>query len=98
MNVSTERHELLIENQRTFRGANERLNKLIHLTDGQLVPYICECARIECLGRVLASVSEFVSIHEDRTRYFILPDHMRVDGEKILSANDRYEIVEKQAA
>ena len=91
-------HELLIENQRTFRGANERLNELIHLTDGQLVPYICECARIDCLGRVVASVSEFVLIHEDRTRYFILPDHMRVDGEKILSANDRYEIVEKQAA
>lgn len=91
-------HERLIENQRTVRGANERLNELIHLTDGHLVPYICECASIECLGRVVASVSEFVRIHEDRTRYFILPGHFRVDGEKILSTNDRYEIVEKQAA
>ena len=91
-------HERLIENQRTVRGANERLNELVHLTDGHLVPYICECARIECLGRVVASVSEFVLIHEDRTRYFILPGHSRVDGEKILSTNDRYEIVEKQAA
>jgi hypothetical protein len=88
----------LRENQRTFRAANERINDLAQVTDGERVPFLCECGEIACLGRIDASLSEFVVIHEDRTRYFILPGHMRVDGEEILTANDRYEIVEKQAA
>ncbi len=93
-----ERDGRLRENQRTFRAANERINDLAQVTDGQLVPFLCEYASIECLGRIEASLSEFVVIHEDRTRYFILPGHFRVDGEAIVTANDRYEIVEKQAA
>ena len=88
----------LRENQRTFRAANERINDLAQATGGQRVAFLCECAEIACLGRVDASLSEFVLIHEDRTRYFILPGHLRVDGEEIVTANDRYEIVEKQAA
>jgi hypothetical protein len=94
----TFRNERLIQNQRTVRAANERLNDLAHVVDGQLVPFLCECADIECLGRLEASLSEFVVIHENRARYFILPGHMRVDGEEILPANDRFETVEKQAA
>jgi len=93
-----DRNGRLRENQRTFRAANERINELAQVTDGQRVPFLCECAEIACLGRVDASLSEFVVIHEDRTRYFILPGHMRVAGENVLSTNDRYEIVEKQAA
>ena len=34
----------LRENQRTFRAANERINELAQVTDGQLVPFLCECA------------------------------------------------------
>ncbi|MGH3044652.1 MAG: hypothetical protein ACRDM2_07990 [Gaiellaceae bacterium] len=85
-------------NQRTFRAANERINDLAQVTDGQLVPFLCECADIACLGRIEASLSEFVVIHEDRTRFFVLPGHLRVNGEEIVSASDPYEIVEKQAA
>ena len=94
--VST--HERLVENQRIFRGANERLQEIAQVSDGRRVPFLCECASIECLGRIEASLSEFVLIHENRARYFILPGHLRVNGEEILSANERYEVVEKQAA
>ncbi|MGH3024287.1 MAG: hypothetical protein ACRDNI_11570 [Gaiellaceae bacterium] len=90
--------ERLVENQRTFRSANERISDLVRVQDGKRVPYLCECADIACFGRLEASVSEFVLIHEDRAHYFILPGHMRVDGEEILSANARYEVVDKRAA
>jgi hypothetical protein len=88
----------LRENQRTVRAANERINDLVRVSGGQLVPFLCECASIECLGRIEASLSEFVLIHEDRRRYFILSGHLRVDGEEILSTNERYQVVQKQAA
>jgi hypothetical protein len=89
--------EHLIENQRTVRSANERLSEIAHISDGKHVPFLCECADIDCLGRLEASLSEFVVIHEHRARYFILPGHLRVDREDVLSANDRFEVVEKQA-
>lgn len=91
------RDERLAENQRTFRRANERLQELADVQDGQRIPFLCECADIACLGRLEASLAEFEVIHEDRYRYFLLPGHLRIDGEEILERNDRYEVVTKEA-
>ncbi|HET6695976.1 MAG TPA: hypothetical protein VFG85_05685 [Gaiellaceae bacterium] len=91
------RDERLAENQRTFRHANERLGELADVQDGQRIPFLCECADIACLGRVEASVGEFDVIHEDPYRYFVLSGHLRIDGEKILEQNDRYDVVSKEA-
>lgn len=92
------RNERLAENQRTFRGANERLQELANVQDGQRIPFLCECADIACLGRVEASRGEFEVIHEDPHRFFVLPGHLRIDGDEILERNDRYEIVGKEGA
>jgi hypothetical protein len=89
------RDDRLAENQRTFRTANERLIDLAQPRDGQRVPFLCECADIECLGRVEASLGEFEVIHEDPGRYFIVPGHALVQGEGVLSSNDRYQVVRK---
>jgi hypothetical protein len=91
------RDERLAENQRTFRQANERLQDLANVQDGNRIPYLCECADIACLGRVEASVAEFEVIHEAPYRFFILPGHLRIEGQQILERSDRYEVVSKVA-
>ena len=92
------RDERLLENQTTFRSANERLSEMAQVDDGKFVPFLCECADIECLGRLEATLSEFELIHEDRHRFFILPGHALMDGEEILVENRRYGVVSKAAA
>jgi hypothetical protein len=89
------RDERLAENQRTFRRANERLQELARVADGTVIPFLCECADLSCLGRVEASIGEFEVIHEDDDRFFIVPGHPRMDGERVIDHTDRYEVVTK---
>ena len=91
------RDDRLVENQESFRAANERLQTMAQVDDGTLVPFICECADIKCLGRLEATLSEFEVIHEDAQRFFVLPGHPRMDGEEVLTSNRRYEVVSKAA-
>jgi hypothetical protein len=62
------------------------------------VPFLCECADFDCLGRVEASLLEYQEVHQGEDRYFILPGHRRIEGEEILSENGRYEVVSKASA
>jgi hypothetical protein len=88
----------LAENQRTFRRANERLQELAKVDDGTLIPFLCECADLSCLGRVDASIGEFEVIHEAEDRFFIVPGHPRMDGESVIDHTGRYEVVTKADA
>jgi hypothetical protein len=89
------RDERLVENQRTFREANERLHELAPVPDGTRIPFLCECADIQCLGRVEATTTEFEVIHEDDDRFFIIPGHPRLDSERVIDQTRRYEVVTK---
>jgi hypothetical protein len=89
------RDERLAANQRTFREANRRLSELAHVADGSRIPFLCECADLACLGRLEASLSEFEVVHEDEARFFLLPGHQRIVGERILAENGRFEVVRK---
>jgi hypothetical protein len=93
------REERLVENQRTFRDANERLQKLAGeagVRDGTLVPFLCECADGDCLGRVEASMEEYERAHLDRDQYVIVPGHPTIEGEKVVERVDRFETVRKR--
>lgn len=93
------REERLVENQRMFRDANERLQKLAGETgvrDGTLVPFLCECAEADCLGRVEASMEEYERAHLDRDQYVIVPGHPTIEGEEVVELGDRFETVRKR--
>jgi anti-anti-sigma factor len=62
------------------------------------VPFLCECADFDCLGRVEASLFEYQEAHQGGDRYFTLPGHLRIEREEILSENGRYEVVSKALA
>ena len=82
-------------NQETFRSANKGMSEAVNVNGSTLIPFLCECADIDCLGRLEATIAEFEAAHAQSDQYFILPGHHRAEGEEILSENGRYEIVSK---
>jgi hypothetical protein len=90
-------NERLVENQRTFRSANERFYAVAvdRVAADQLVPFLCECADEQCRGRVSMNVAEYVEIHGDRDRYAILRDHATTDGEGLIERRALFDIVRK---
>ena len=95
-----DREERLIQNQDQFRHANERLQERLAdagMADHRPVPFFCECADEDCLGRIDATLEEFDQAHATSEHYFILPGHATVDGEEAIAANGRYEVVTKEA-
>ena len=97
MNADDERGR---HTQREFRYANGRFfDALTNSTspDGQLIPFLCECADGDCMGRVEITAWRYDDIHAKDRRYVILPGHMRIAGEEIVEENSYYEIVKKAA-
>ena len=89
------RNDRLLKNQATFRAANEGLREAVNVELDSLVPFLCECADFDCLGRVEATLGEFEDAHAEAEHYFILPGHLRVEGEEVVRENGRYQVVSK---
>jgi hypothetical protein len=87
--------ERVVEERALCPGRNRRLSELAHVADGARIPFLCECADLACLGRLEASLSEFEVVQEDEARFFLLPGHRRILGERILAENGRFEVVSK---
>jgi hypothetical protein len=97
MNTESERGR---HSQREFRYANGRFIDLLVKSmtpDGQLIPFLCECADPDCLGRIEITAWRYEDIHMDEQDYVILPGHARIAGEAILEENSYYDIVKKAA-
>ena len=89
------------QSQGEFRYANTRLVQALDgsnaAPDGQLIPFLCECADEMCLDSIRITVDRYESIHLDVRDYVILPGHLRIAGEEILEENGFYEVVKKAA-
>jgi hypothetical protein len=88
------------DTQRMFLRANRRFfDALSNSTcpDGDLIPFVCECADGDCVGRVEITSWRYEDIHAKEDHYVILPGHMRIGGEEIMEENAYYEIVKKAA-
>ena len=95
----TTRNERLVDNQRTFRYANERLQALAGGVSGErLVPFLCECADNTCLGRVPMTLAVYDEIHTDRDLYVIMRHHAVSEGELVVDRHDGFDVARKPAA
>ena len=96
----TARDGKLAENQHMSRSANERLQDVVGRTvvEGKVIPFLCECAAAECLGRVEISIDDYFLAHLAPDHYVILPGHARIDGEEVVDDRGHYELVAKAAA
>jgi hypothetical protein len=88
------------KSQREFLYANGRFLDVLQdstAPDGQLIPFLCECADADCHGRIEITAWRYDDIHTDDRNYIILPGHSRIAGEEIMEENSYYEIVKKAA-
>jgi hypothetical protein len=92
------RHERLEQNQRVSRDANGRFEEIVeeNAFDGRWpVPFLCECADIECLGRIEITTGDYDAAHVDSDHYVILPGHRTIAGEETVEDNVSYLVVNK---
>jgi hypothetical protein len=93
----TTRNERREENQRTFQQANQRLHDLVdgRLPEEKPVPFLCECADVECRERVEVGLTQWQDIAKQRQLFLIVAGHPRSDGEEIVDTLGPYEVVQK---
>jgi hypothetical protein len=86
-----------VETQRASRTANERFHMVLverPLLD-RLIPFLCECADPDCLGRIEMSLADYGEVHVDREVFVIMRGHAMTDGERPLEQRGRFEVVKK---
>ena len=86
-------------NEATFREANERLEagarELIGADDDSLVPFLCECPRMDCTQVVLLTLAEYEYVRSDGSRGMAVPGHQDETVERLVSQTDRFVVTEK---
>jgi hypothetical protein len=95
--MASTRDERRAQNQIAFRHANERLLDATDdlVPEGQPVPFVCECADEECLGRVEVKPALWEVVAERPNHFLIIAGHPRIEGEDVVDTLGPYEVVEK---
>jgi hypothetical protein len=92
--TSDVRAERLAKNEVLFRSVNENIagmERRSRLDAG----FICECSQLQCSEIIPISVEEWELIHQDRSKFVLVPGHEEAEIERILSQPDGYLVVEK---
>ena len=92
------RERRVAKNQALFREVNERIkgvNAGVPLKEE--TDFLCECGDEECTEPVSLSLAEYEHVRSGPTHFAIVPGHEAVDIERIVSQNERYAVVEKDA-
>jgi len=91
--VRDERRE---ENQRMFRHGNESLHHAaVDARETSPVPFLCECADEDCLGRVEVTTSQWEIVASEPNHYLMIAGHPRSEGEDVVGSIDEYEVARK---
>jgi hypothetical protein len=87
----------LVENQQRFRRANQRLFGAVSpMVDGDRpVPFLCECADASCTAAVHLTLTQYRGVRSEDSRFVIVPGHATIDGEGVVTENERFSVVEK---
>lgn len=109
MNISrTEQRQ--IENEMIFRRINEKvgsdLDRLdaMHKSDGDhdlvrdedlLLTFKCECSDENCDERIPLKLSQYETIHKNRSTFIVQPDHQVDPIEKVTVEKKNYNVVVK---
>src|ERR1700730_6290838 len=86
-------------NEDEFRRLNERLEDRARSTiSGSDFEIVCECDREECNARISISFSEYEGVRAGPKTFIVVPGHTDPGCERIVSATDRYQVIEKFGA
>ena len=92
--------ERVARNDATFRAANERIRAFaasIDADDERLLPFLCECADLQCTTVVRLAAEEYEAIRRDPRRFVNAPEHESngLGWCRVVHEFDRYTVVEK---
>lgn len=91
------REERLVENEKTFRSANDVLAKAVEQSpDATVIPFLCECADDLCLDRVELTSAQYQDVRAHRDRFVIIAGHLQAEAEHVVGKLGQYELVEKE--
>ena len=94
----SERVKRLAMNEVLFREMNERVEERVQSSAGSGTSFeiVCECANIDCAQRITLTATEYEQAHADPTQFTIVPGHIAVDIEEVVTHNEHFEVVRKQ--
>lgn len=90
------------ENEALFRDINERVSRMRDQTRGsdgaadELLDFLCECARQECLDKLQLTHLEYERIRSAPTDFLVAPGHQVAEIERVVSENARFTVVRKE--
>jgi hypothetical protein len=88
----------MAENQSLFRSANERIEDRVtaveEIVAGQ-VPFLCECAEVECEERIMLTLPEYERVRSEATWFVVRPGHERPEVDDVLEQHETHLLVRK---
>ena len=80
-----------------FRGGNKSLRDAVVAAgyETEPVPFLCECADEDCLGRVELTPSQWEVVAAAPNHYVMIAGHQRSEREEIVGSIREYEIARK---
>jgi hypothetical protein len=95
--VTPARQARLVRNQELFRRANAGLERSVggKVAAGDALPFLCECSDGECMDTVSLTLPAYQEVRSHPNRFFIVTGHQTVTGERVVSDENGYWIVEK---
>jgi len=96
--MTTSRRDRLVENEKLFRRANERLRERAEgiVEPGRSIPFLCECIDEKCMERIDLTLEDYGKVRSDDDHFVIASGHPRLEGEKIVEKEDGFLIVSKE--
>jgi hypothetical protein len=86
------------ENERAFRAMNERIEELeAGWRSDEPLAFVCECSDVGCTTAVYLTLDEYRLVRAKPLQFFVVPDHVDLDVERVVRTTDRYSVVEKLA-
>jgi hypothetical protein len=91
------RRERAAQNESVFREVNERIAEVAHSFElqGELLDFICECARTGCNERIHLTSVEYETVRRVPTHFVIARGHEVPEVETVAGWTDRYMVVAK---
>ena len=77
---------------------NERIEEVNEkLGSADVSDFLCECGDDDCTKPISLSLQEYEAVRSVPTQFAIAPGHEVIDVERVISAGDRYSVVQKFA-
>jgi hypothetical protein len=89
--------ERVARNEAVFREANDRIEGSARDNDFTgLVPFICECAEVDCTEIIQLSLAQYEEVRSHPRRFAVAPGHEDDEpSSRLVSEHERFAIVEK---